>query len=478
MTTRYRLPLYANAINLGSGRLDASPDGWFYPRSAAEEQALKDAGCVGDDLDKRGLPPPVVLDPDWGLTARGVPLLGNSPKSLFRQPVPRMKTLALAADHTTLRQVELECEFSALRFWIPNLSASTIPNVRLTVGQQSQIYANNSSNNLNVIAPDFYLNATFGGSITGTLAANYGTEVPSWTATDWIGMESAQRTDGGTRPIVQFRIEVPVASGTITIPYATMGAWDTGSSETRGRIDRAYVQSVLGCTTQGSFTTTTLDGTNFIPVMIEYMPKNVTGKQVVGNGDSIPSGLGGSSFFGFIHRAVYRNSTPQAPIEFVNCALHSQIPSTYVPYLEYITTILNPDVTIIQPWTINAVSTDVTTGVNRGSRAALARQLAALRKVRSAAIIMNASPAGTGFKTFTNDSRRIAFNSDIPILAPGVPILDVSSIISSGTVDGVTGQMMPKNPLYTTDDVHYINAGHDAVADVLWPLMSPFLYKG
>ena len=149
-----------------------------------------------------------------------------------------------------------------------------------------------------------------------------------------------------------------------------------------------------------------------------------------------------------------------------------------MPYLEYITTILNPDVTIIQPWTINAVSTDVTTGVNRGSRAALARQLAALRKVRSAAIIMNASPAGTGFKTFTNDSRRIAFNSDIPILAPGVPILDVSSIISSGTVDGVTGQMMPKNPLYTTDDVHYINAGHDAVADVLWPLMSPFLYKG
>jgi hypothetical protein len=276
--------------------------------------------------------------------------------------------------------------------------------------------------------------------------------------------------------LLQFRIEVPQASGSITVPYTTFSAWDTASTETGGIIDRAYVQAVLGVTNQGTFTSTALDGTNFIPVMVEYMPKVAGGRQVLCNGDSIPSGVGASNTFGYVARAALRNSTPSAPIEFVNCALHAQTPSVYVPYLEYMTGILSPDVAVIQPWTINAVGADVTTGVGRGSRVGLARQLSAVRKVRGNAIIANASPASPSFKSYTNDANRLAFNAAIPNLAPGVPVLDVSTLMASGMLDGTTGQMLI-NPTYSTDGVHYINAGHDVAAAALWPLMAPYLRR-
>lgn len=52
MTKRYRLPVFANTINLPTyGRKDAAPDGWFYPRDATEQAELRAAGCDESDLD-------------------------------------------------------------------------------------------------------------------------------------------------------------------------------------------------------------------------------------------------------------------------------------------------------------------------------------------------------------------------------------------------------------------------------------------
>lgn len=62
MTTRYRMPLFAQTINVGQGRLDASPDGWFYPRSPAEESALVAAGCVMDDTSSGTTPRPITTE--------------------------------------------------------------------------------------------------------------------------------------------------------------------------------------------------------------------------------------------------------------------------------------------------------------------------------------------------------------------------------------------------------------------------------
>jgi lysophospholipase L1-like esterase len=399
------------------------------------------------------------------------PFSRSGVKSIARQPVPRMKTVALAGDHTTLRQLELEAPFDAVRFWVPNLANAAVAGVKISAGLQSQVYAAGNGNNLNTIAPDYYLSASWGGAGTGTLAARIATEVPSWTPTDWLGMESVARTDGGVRPLIVFRTEVPQAGGTITVPYADFSAWDTASAQTGGRIDRAYTQAVLGVTNQGTFNSTVLDGAGFIPVMVEYSLKGVVvGRQVFCNGDSLPSGVGASGTFGYVARATLRNSTPSAPQEFVNLALHAQIPSMYVQYLEQMVNSITPDLVVIQPWSINAVGADVTSAVGRGSRVALVRQLAAVRKAGAIAVIANGSPASPGFKSFTNDVNRLAFNASLPAYAPGVPILDVSTLMASGVTDGVTGQMLI-NAAYSDDGVHYNNAGHDLAAVPLAALM-------
>ena len=62
MTIRYRMPLFAQTISVGSGRLDAAPDGWFYPRTAEEEAGLVSAGCVPDDLSSGEGPRPVTTE--------------------------------------------------------------------------------------------------------------------------------------------------------------------------------------------------------------------------------------------------------------------------------------------------------------------------------------------------------------------------------------------------------------------------------
>lgn len=50
MTKRYRLPLFTTRIGLPTGSKEAASDGWFYPKDAAEEAALVEAGCEADDL--------------------------------------------------------------------------------------------------------------------------------------------------------------------------------------------------------------------------------------------------------------------------------------------------------------------------------------------------------------------------------------------------------------------------------------------
>lgn len=50
MANRYRLPLFSARISTpAGGNLEAATDGWFYPRTIAEEQALLDAGALLDD---------------------------------------------------------------------------------------------------------------------------------------------------------------------------------------------------------------------------------------------------------------------------------------------------------------------------------------------------------------------------------------------------------------------------------------------
>lgn len=63
MASRYRLPMFATRIGLPTGSKEASTDGWFYPKDATEEAALKAVGCEADDLGDGASPGANTLTP-------------------------------------------------------------------------------------------------------------------------------------------------------------------------------------------------------------------------------------------------------------------------------------------------------------------------------------------------------------------------------------------------------------------------------
>lgn len=227
----------------------------------------------------------------------------------------------------------LATHFDSVRIGIPNMHTATVAGVKVIFGVSSSLGtysaapAANSSTGTTSASPaptetvsssgGVWRSATFAGQSSGTLAAavdatnNY----PSYTWTDWCQVASVDRSDGGTYPILDLRIFIPVAGAQISIGYT--GASNTayaifGRDDlfTGGRVCRSWNQDVDGVTTPASFTTATTTPT-VIPIILQFTSRT-TGRTLMVVADSIGDASTGPTYLlnGFALKAALASNVP------------------------------------------------------------------------------------------------------------------------------------------------------------------------
>lgn len=378
---------------------------------------------------------------------------------------------AVGTNWTTVLQMELEAPFSAVRIWVPNADTSAVATqTKVAVAVQQVAGAFGAAANIDYSAGDGLINATFDNGVASASAsgsnaipAGIAANRPSWKATDWIGIKSLARTDGGTRPLLQVRIEQVWVSANwlLTCPYITSAGWKDGVTA-GGRLYRRFAQNVNGVSSPATFTSLSDETRKWCPVIVEYQLANGQGVQHHIVGDSISEGAGASdSWYGYHQRSIYELSTPSAPREIFNGALHSQVPSTYAAYATDMLPIIQPNLLHYQPYSINAVSTDITTGIIRDCRQQQGRVIAAAQTYAPGVLTVAGLPCNQAFKTYTNDSRRTDFNAEISASASAAGRWYHADIATplSGTTAG-NGQVLMAGGV-TSDNVHPNDTGYD-----------------
>jgi len=354
-------------------------------------------------------------------------------RSLKKLLCGRLKTLALAADHTTHLQMELEAPFYAIRIGVPNIHTATIPNVKAAVGPQTTAFAAGNSSNLNTSGG--WINATFAGASSVTLPARVAAERPSWTWTDWIYCPSVARADGGTRPLLVARVEIPSASAQASIPQNGLSNWSDGVTN-GGRLFRRSSQAVLGVTTTGSMTSATITNTDFVPLAVEYALANGVGRQFMIVGDSTVEGVGPGDLYGHVQQAVQDTSTITAPADYFNGALHGQTAAVYTEYLNDAIAMVDPDVLIFSPYSVNSFSTTISTGTMQQYRGVAGRALALAGQRDASVLLLTGLPCNATFKAITGDSLRRTLNAELLAnAAPNVAVADIGGLYA-GTTNG------------------------------------------
>ncbi|KQY83661.1 SGNH/GDSL hydrolase family protein [Pelomonas sp. Root1444] len=227
----------------------------------------------------------------------------------------------------------LATAFDSVRIGIPNMHTAAVAGVKVifgvsnTLGTYSAAPAANSSTGTTSASPaptetvsstgGVWRSATFGGQSSGTLAAaiDAANNYPSYTWTDWCQVASVDRTDGGTYPVLDLRIFIPVAGANISLGYT--GASNTAYAAfgredliTGGRVCRVWNQDVDGVTTPANFTTATTTPT-VIPVILQFTSRT-TGRTLMVVADSIGEASTGPTYLlnGFALKAALASSVP------------------------------------------------------------------------------------------------------------------------------------------------------------------------
>lgn len=273
-------------------------------------------------------------------------LLRKSGASL-RNGLNAQVALASGAFISYLRELTTpEVGVSAVRFYVPNSHPTASPQVRINFGFSE--VAGDPTLPLNtltvggVASTSGWSNATLNGATANSGAFNLladplsTTVKPFYTITDWMIGNSLPRTDAGrTRQIMKVITEYGgyengvAAATTITLQTASAGitGWEQDTDITvppYGRINRTRSQAVAAGVDASTLTSTTADNsaTNYhSPVIVEMLLANGFVRQYILLGDSEVEGTGDSpDKMGHLHRALFKLSTPSAPIEVINAA--------------------------------------------------------------------------------------------------------------------------------------------------------------
>jgi len=399
------------------------------------------------------------------------PLTNTFTVSRFGRYIPRTASTTIET-HTSIQEVMAD-SFYGFQVILPN-NGPAIAGCTVQVCVASAIGADN----VVPITPTggTWTNATLNGSTTINIAAQIANEVPSYTILDVSPLRSLARTDSGTKAIVCVRIQFPTTISPM-IPANNTYYWAT-SGQAQPILKGSY-QAVAGITTPANYTTTTVSYDSvFHPAIRYFSPR--AGKLVMVNGDSTVEGIGGDiRAFGAVQRACAALSSPTAPVEWFNAALHAQTPATYSQMVSNHLDKVNPTALFYAPYSINNTYTSSTvTAILQEDYTALSRVLStvSLKTAPPALYFLEGAPTNTAYRAlgaYDTTVRRF-MNSEAALLTNnygGVAVVPGYQAAVAGADDG-SGQIQIASGMASSDNVHFSNAGYVALQAVVQPTVA------
>lgn len=312
----------------------------------------------------------------------------------------------------------------------------------------------------------------YGGSATFSAPARLNTERVSITWCDWVEAPSLERTDGGIRPILLYRYEFPV--GTV-VSYPTNGTAGWRDASSSPRLLTTNVQAVSGVTDKAAFTNgnNTESTTSIVVPIVQYVTK-AKGRQWIIGGDSVAEGVGATpACYGYVQRALLELSTPQAPVEYFNAALHSQQPPIYSNSLADWVSTVKPTAATYQGFSINQVTNSPAgSGMNANDRKRMILGLgvatAALDGIPT--LLMEGLPCNASFKAVgAGDQGRLDFNNlELPKYTAMKVVKGLADAFSGATVNGQIQYLAS----VSSDGVHPNQAGSILGAAIVKPYVA------
>lgn len=390
--------------------------------------------------------------------------LGNIGTRMFCGRIGLFTTSASGTTFHTL--MALAAKFDAVRLILANASTGgTLTVSKCVVSVPSSMASDSLINNSGAT----WSGVTFSGSASVTIAAAPGTSRKSYAVSDWLyNIQSKDRVDGGTLPLLAMRAYVASASTVITalgLSSVNVTNWRNHPS---GRIVVMRKHDGDAANTPANLVSTT-DINQTIIAGVQYLARGKV-LTVMAQGDSIMEGQGTYMNEGYALPACLSvQASLGIPVELAQCAASGTTGDTFVYRTEdLIAAGVVPDVLLQALASPNGYTTTFTTAQRDTARALLPRLMSLGKANRLRMVLSTFTPNDTKLWG-ADDANRIALNSDVAAW-PEVNICDASTALS-GSVDG-TGKTLLASGV-SDDGLHPNDAGNALIV----PLATAAIYS-
>lgn len=360
-----------------------------------------------------------------------------------------------AADRNTHIQTVTETHFDAVQLILFNVQTVTQTGIKAAAGVAAQAGVHLSTQSF---TPDTWVDFTFSSASSVTQAAGSAAR-PSITMSDWMPINSVDRTDGGIFPLLHIRIYQPASNANISKLSNTSLTWLQTAAD--GRIYRAMYKDGSDMVATKSNFTSPADAPRFVPFAIRYRARGAV-RTLMCVGDSIAAGYGASNLCdGYTNKLRQALSSTAAPVEFCNLGWAGQASVDYYKRaLDILSSGIVPTWLLYHAYSPNDSAGPLTAAQINAQKSQMVEVIAAAFAAGAAPVIANGMPTNTASKNWgASDSLRVALNTALAAM-PGVNVADISTP-TSGSISG--GQVQIAAGM-TTDNIHPSDSGHAAMA--------------
>lgn len=389
---------------------------------------------------------------------RGTRILTSRMGTRSNSPAKTFQVTAALAQH-----------FDAVRVMFPNTSLNLgIGSYLAKVAVTSSIATNADINNSSAT----WYTVTMEGNTALSIPVADEAEVTEYAYSDWIGIQSLPRTDGGELPIVTVRMQAVSIANVACYGDGTdnFTNWATHPS---GRVWIAREQVGDYLTTTTGFTSTT--NVSQSPIAgIQYISRGKV-VTVMACGDSITDGRGTYLGEGFIMPACVRLSDMNdVAIEYSNLGWSGQIYQKFHKRaLNALLGDLAPDIFVFPNGSPNDIVGEITSSVI--SNFTLWRQAITEQcfELGIKPIIWTMLPSNTNPKNYgASDSLRVAYNSQVLTLSQhDISVVDTATVVSGAS----SGGQIQMAPWSNTDGIHPNDSGNLPLSEAIEPAIAKFM---
>lgn len=335
-------------------------------------------------------------------------------------------------DNSTVKSfqmtLELAQKFDAVRLIFANGNSGSTIAVGVT-----KVGTPDAGTDINNAAGSAWTSVTFGGSATGTVPVAPGTDRRGYLLSDWIEINSAARSDGGTYPILCVRTYITSAA-TITIMGNGSDSFTNWATRTPRFLAMRYENGDKVTTPSGWTSTTNRDQCPIIGVQYACRGRVIT---VMGVGDSIIDGRGTYLGEGFgVLACESLSSMSGVAYEWANLGWAGKDSPVFRDgVIDVLAAGIYPDIMVLPIMSPNDTGATIgSTTVNTARKASI-RALAEMRAYQVTPILHTFLPVNPTVKNWdATDSLRTAYNADVLTwVNRGIAVADLATAISGST---------------------------------------------